>query len=75
MRDAESACGEHASTLLAWAWSVRDAIDRNKLRRILSTRTIVNAAKLLAIGRSIESVRASYFSGWSADERAKVGAE
>lgn len=72
-RLAESACADHASTLLAWAWSVRDAIDRNKLRRILSTRTIVNAAKLLAIGRSMESVQASYFSGWSADERAKVG--
>jgi cobaltochelatase CobS len=74
-RLAESACGEHASTLLAWAWAVRDAIDRNRLRRILSTRTIVNAAKLLAIGRPMDSVRASYFSGWSADERAKVGAE
>lgn len=74
-RLAESACGEHASTLLAWAWGVREATDRNKLRRILSTRTIVNAAKLLAIGRSMDSVRASYFSGWSADERAKVGAE
>lgn len=74
-RLAESIAPDAASTLLAWAWGVRESIADQKLRRIMSTRTIVNAAKLLAVGRGMESIRLAFFAGWSADERAKVGAE
>lgn len=73
-RIASAICGDDsASMLLAWAHEVRDSIERNKLRRIMSTRTIKNAATLLGIGRTLQSIQDTYFNGWSADERAKAG--
>lgn len=68
--------GEHAamvSDMLAWAWGVRDAIRAAKLRRIMSTRNIVDGAKLLAVGLALPEIKSAYFTGWSSDEKSRVG--
>jgi hypothetical protein len=70
---AETCGSESAAALLEWAHQMRDSIGRNKLLRIMSTRTILNAARLLACGSDLSEVRESYFAGWTADERAKAG--
>lgn len=70
---ATGACGDAASKLLDWAWETRDKIDNAKLRRSLSTRTIVDASKLRQIGRSIDSIRDAFLMGWSIPERQAIG--
>lgn len=52
--------------------SVRSAIVKSKLRRVCSTRFVVNAAKWLGVGHGLEFVKSRYFMGWSASERANV---
>lgn len=58
--------------LLDWAWAVRSAIGSARLRRIMSTRNVEDAAKLLAAGATLQQVRATYLLGWSPDELTKV---
>jgi hypothetical protein len=76
-RDLETAIAQgivngKSKDLLAWAWGVRDGINSNKLRRIMSTRNIEDCAKCLVAGESMDDVKATYFLGWTADEKAKV---
>lgn len=59
--------------LLSWAWATRDAVRVAKLRRFVSTRNIVDAAKLLRVGLPMPAVKAAYLSGWSDDERVRIG--
>lgn len=63
---------DRADRLLTWAWAVREAISRNKLSRILSTRNIEDAARLMKVGKSLNDVAAIYTQGWSPDEKAKL---
>jgi cobaltochelatase CobS len=63
---------ETGSALIQWVENLRTSIARNRLRRIASTRLIVNAIAALAKGRSLETVQVRYFQDWSADEKAKV---
>jgi len=62
-----------ADAVLSWAWGVRERIETCALRRIMSTRTIVGAARRIAGGAALADVAASYFAGWSDDEKARVG--
>lgn len=62
-----------AEALLAWAWSVRGNIREHKLRRIMSTRTIADAARLMAVGVNLRAVRATYFADWTEEETRRVG--
>lgn len=59
-------------SLLSWAWATRTKIDSHKLRRLISTRSIENAARLLAVSIPLSEIQASFFRGWSADEIAKT---
>lgn len=61
-----------AEALLNWGWGVRDRIAEARLRRIMSTRVLVDAAKLLKVGEEFSEVVATYFEGWSSDEKARV---
>ena len=61
--------------LLSWAWSIRDKIDQTGIRRIMSTRTIVNATKRIEAGASLADIATTYFLGWTADEKARVGVQ
>lgn len=63
---------EVGSELVQWVGNLRSAITRNRLRRIASTRLIVNAICALKSGRTLDTVKSRYFQDWSADEKAKV---
>jgi cobaltochelatase CobS len=64
--------GKAGAELLGWVKGLREAITRNRLRRVASTRLVVNAIKALQRGRELKDVQARYFRDWSADEQAKV---
>jgi hypothetical protein len=53
-----------------WKW--RDAIEANRLERILCTRFILDAADLLAGGFEWDEVMGAFFEGWRDDEIRKV---
>jgi len=56
--------------LCEWAWSVRDKIYSNKLRRIMSTRVIKDLAKMTErYSWSKPEWTAAYFKGWTAAEK------
>ena len=58
--------------VLAWGWAVRKRIVDLRLSRVMSTRFLLDATKLVKAGRSLEQIKATYFTGWKADERTKV---
>lgn len=67
-------CGEEkARELLAWAWEVRGKLSGTKSQRIMSMRTVENAAKVIASGDSLQEVKDTYFQSWSSDERRAIG--
>lgn len=58
----------------AFVWKLRDAIGQYKMRRVASTRMIQKAALALNAGIKWNEVQADLLSGWSAEEKSKVGA-
>lgn len=58
--------------LLAWGWATRKRITETRLNRVLSTRFLLDATKLMKAGRTMEQIKATYFVGWKADEKSKV---
>lgn len=63
---------DKACELLGWVNDLRQAIKRNRLRRVASTRLVGNAVKALAAGRTLEVVKARFLQSWSKDEVAKL---
>jgi len=63
---------EQADELLTWVASLRDRIQGNRLRRVASTRLVVNGIAALKAGRTLDQVKARFFQDWSVDERAKA---
>ncbi len=63
---------QKALDLLSWAWAIREKIDKAGLRRIMSTRSILNMAKRMAVGDKMKELADDYFAGWSADEVERV---
>ena len=61
-----------APDLLAWGWAVRKRISEARLNRVMSTRFLLDATKLLKAGKSVKAIQDTYFVGWKADERSKV---
>lgn len=55
--------------VLAWGRKVREGINGGGLRRILSTRTLVNASRLVLAGETLSTVAERYFAGWTREER------
>ena len=60
--------------LLKKIWDVRKVIDDNHLRRIMSTRTVVNFHTLVKNGIQEAKVWDMYFASWSKEEAAKARA-
>jgi len=58
--------------VLAWGWAVRKRITEARLSRVMSTRFLLDATKLVKAGRNLEQIKATYFVGWKADEKSKV---
>lgn len=61
-----------APDLLAWGWAIRKRISEARLRRVMSTRFLLDATKLLKAGETVEEIKATFFEGWSSDEIKKV---
>ena len=60
-------------TLLSFARKVRERIVDLKLRRVLSTRWLLDATNCITLGgETFEEVIDTFFVDWSADDRAKV---
>lgn len=70
--DARLEAANVESELLAWGHAVRERIRANRLQRVMSTRFLLDATRLMRAGASSDEVRETYFTGWKADERAKV---
>jgi hypothetical protein len=61
--------------LCDWAWVIREKIQQNGLRRIMSTRVIKDLAKMSsAYGWTAKEWDAAYFTGWTDAERRIVAA-
>lgn len=58
--------------LLAWAKQVRECIGRNQMRRVLSTRFLLDSTKLMAAGESLAEVKDTFFLGWKPEEISKI---
>ncbi len=61
-----------APDLLAWGWAIRKRISESRLRRVMSTRFLLDATKLLKAVETVEEIKATFFEGWSSDEIKKV---
>jgi len=63
---------EKGGQLIRWVWDLRKSITQHRLRRIASTRLVVNAIAAMKAGRTLDSVRQRYMLDWSDDEKAKL---
>ena len=61
-----------AEELVAWVNALREKITDNKLRRIASTRLVVNSAAAMKLGANLADVKRRFHQDWSRDELAKV---
>jgi cobaltochelatase CobS len=69
---ANKIAGEQGPALLDMLWSMRDKARAARLRRIVSTRIVINGSKLLAAGLSLAEIKDATTVGWTADEIRKV---
>jgi cobaltochelatase CobS len=58
--------------ILGWGKHVRERIKSTQLRRVMSTRFLIDATKLKRSGATLKHIRDTYFLGWKEDEREKV---
>ena len=61
-----------ADELVAWVNALREKITDNRLRRIASTRLVVNSAAAMKRGATLADVKGRFHQDWSRDELAKV---
>ena len=61
-----------ADELLAWVDTLRTRIAEHRLRRVASTRLVVNGVAAMRTGKTLSDVKTRYFQDWSADELAKA---
>jgi hypothetical protein len=61
-----------ADELIGWVTGLRDRITDNHLRRIASTRLLVNGAAAMKAGGNLADVQRRYYLDWSRDELAKI---
>jgi len=58
--------------ILTWGEAMREALKTHGLRRVVSTRTLLNAAKAEAAGVKTGEWRQGFFGDWKADELSKL---
>jgi cobaltochelatase CobS len=61
-----------ADELVAWVNALREKITDNRLRRIASTRLVVNSAAAMKWGANLADVKRRFHQDWSRDELAKI---
>lgn len=64
---------ECAGELMQWVADLRQSIKTNRLRRLASTRLVVNSVKAIKAGKSLAQIKSRYFQDWATDEKSKVG--
>lgn len=70
----EQAINTDLATLHQWLVSVRAAVERNKLRRVISTRAFQKARLARMAGLTVGEIKTDLLAGWTADELRKVNA-
>ena len=61
--------------VLDWGWDVRQRLSERKLRRSMSTRTLVRMSDIIRMGLDdLAAVKERYFQDWNESERSKFGA-
>lgn len=58
--------------VLKWGLSVRSVIAQRNLRKIMSTRVMIDASKMYSVGWSIKKIHDAYISDWSKDDRSLI---
>lgn len=61
---------QYDSEVCEYVWKLRSLINRNGLRKVASTRSIISACKLKEAGMNTESWKASITANWTKDEKA-----
>jgi cobaltochelatase CobS len=61
-----------APELLAWGWAVRKRITELRMQRVMSTRFLLDATKLLKAGATFDRVKNKFFLDWKSEDRQKV---
>lgn len=56
-----------------WAWNLREKVKQHRVRRVVSTRTIMKMSAAMATGVQFAEARRDMLAGWTKDELAKVG--
>lgn len=60
-------------SVLEWGWFTRDKIKQKSLRKIMSTRFLLDANKMVKNqGWTLDRIKESYFSDWSAEEKRMI---
>ena len=67
----ETQIGEEKA--VQWAHDVRRKVREHRVRRVISTRTIMKMSAALRAGFSFEEARRDALAGWTKDELSKVG--
>ena len=58
--------------VLKWGLSLRTVINQRNLRKIMSTRVMIDATKMRSVGWSIKKIHDAYISDWSKDDRSLI---
>lgn len=58
--------------VLRWGKELRNVINNRNMRKILSTRVLIDASKMKSIGWSIKKIHDTYISDWSKDDRSLI---
>jgi hypothetical protein len=58
--------------LLKWGWDVRKNITDNRIHKVLSTRFLMEATKLLTVGATHSEMVDRFFADWKSDDRQRV---
>jgi len=59
-------------SILKWGRAVREVLRTHSIRRVMSTRDMINAGKLMDVGTQEWDWKQSYYEDWKPDELAKV---
>lgn len=61
--------------VFSWGWSVRNKVRALGLRRVVSTRVLLDFTDMVRDGRSFANCKRSFFADWKQDEVAQVDAD
>ena len=72
---APKATSDELKHLGEWIMQLREKVEQQRLRRVVSTRTFQKAVAARLAGVPTEEVKMDLLAGWTRDERAKVGVQ